>query len=181
VSEPDLGPLLQRFEVSAADQRNLAFVRAAAATLSAACSLLLLLGRLPVPVLLAALLGLAMSLAWLAQARRARRLAATASEHHLSLYREGLVVAEHKRLTRVRFADVSDIDVDEERLDIRLALVDGQCVRIEPRYPGVEIHDLVRTLQNALLAARAAPPAGGHGPTRDTPASSCNATGGEVN
>ena len=146
---PDLGPLLQRFEVSRSDQRSVAIVRGVAAVLCAVCALWVLLSRVPVAVFLAGLLGLVMSIAWLAQARRAARTAASAETHHLSVHRDGLVVAEQTKLTHVRFAEVCDIAVDEERLDIVVTLNDRHCIRIEPRYPGVEIHDLVRTLREA--------------------------------
>lgn len=152
MNDPELGPLLQRFEVSRADQRSLAFVRGGAALVCVLCASWLLLSRVSVPVFLIGLLGLLVSLAWLAQARRAARTAATPEAHHLSIHRDGLLVAEQDRLTRLRFADVADIAVDEERLDIAVKLRDGRCVRIEPRYPGVEIHELMRRLREAKAA-----------------------------
>ena len=45
--------------------------------------------------------------------------------------------------------DVVEIEVDEERLDVLVRLHAGPPLRIEPRYPGVEIHELVRTLNDA--------------------------------
>jgi hypothetical protein len=158
MTDPELGPLLQRFDVSARDQRSVARVRSAAAVACALCAVWLLLSRVPIPIFLAGLLGLVMSFAWLAQARRAARTGASAGAHHLSIHRDGLAVAEQNKLTRVRFADVSDIAVDEERLDVAVTLKDRRCIRIEPRYPGVEIHDLVRTLRKAMEAHPGARP-----------------------
>jgi hypothetical protein len=155
VNDPELGPLLSRLEVSRADQRSLALVRGGAALLCALCASALLLARVSVPVFLTGLLGLVMSLAWLAQARRAARTARAPEAHHLSIHRAGLVVAEQGQLTRLRFADVADIAVDEERLDIAVRMRDGRCIRIEPRYPGVEIHELMRRLREAKAAAAA--------------------------
>jgi hypothetical protein len=152
VSDPELGPLVQRFEVSRADQRSLALVRGGAALVCALCASWLLLSRVSVPVFLIGLLGLVISLAWLAQARRAARTASRPEAHHLSIHRDGLLLAEQDRLTRLRFADVADISVDEERLDLAVKLHDGRCVRIEPRYPGVEIHELMRRLREAKAA-----------------------------
>jgi hypothetical protein len=149
VNDPQLGPLLHRFEVTRADQRSLAFVRGAAALLCAVCAVGVLLARVSVPIFMTALLGLVMSFAWLAQARRAARTAATPEAHYLSVHRDGLVLADAGKLTHVAFAEVDDIALDEERLDIALTLRDRRCVRIEPRYPGVEIHELMRTLQAA--------------------------------
>lgn len=158
MSPPELGPLLSRYVVSRADQRSLALVRGGAALLCAVCAVWLLLSRVSLPVFLVALLGLAISLLWLAQARRAARTGAAPQAHYLSIHRDGLVVAEHDRLTCLPFADVADIAVDEERLDIALRMRDGSCVRIEPRYPGVEIHELMHRLREAKAAQAGARP-----------------------
>ncbi len=158
MTDLDLGPLLRRFEVTRADQRSVALVRGVAAGACGVCAVWVLLSRVPIPIFLAGLLGLLMSFAWLAQARRAARTASAPGAHHLSIHRDGVVVAEQNKLTRVRFADVYDIAVDEEHLEIAVTLNDRRCIRIEPRYPGVEIHDLVRTLQEALQQASAAAP-----------------------
>lgn len=145
----DLGPLRRRFEVAAADQRSVALVRAGSALLAGLGSIALLLADVPVPVFLAAVLGLLMSLVWLGQARRALRLSRSADAHHLSVYRDGFVLAESERVTRVPFGQVNGLELDEERLDIVVKLSTGESLRLEPRYPGVAIHDLVRSLQEA--------------------------------
>ena len=145
----ELGPLRQRFEVGQADQRSLALVRGGAALLAALGSIALLLADVPLPVFLAALLGLLMSLVWLGQARRALRVSRTADAHYLGVYQDGFVLAEGPRRTSVPFSRVEDLDIDEERLDIVVKLSTGETLRLEPRYPGVAIHDLVRSLQEA--------------------------------
>lgn len=158
MSDPELGPLLQRLEVSRADQRSLALVRGGAALVCALCASWLLLSRVSLPVYLIGLLGLLISFAWLAQARRAARAGAAPQAHHLSIHRDGLLLAEAGRLTRLRFAEMVDIEVDEERLDIAVRLRDGRCVHIEPRYPGVEIHELMRRLREAKASQAGAKP-----------------------
>jgi hypothetical protein len=148
-ADGELGPLRQRLQVAPTDQRWLALVRGGSAALAALGSLALLAADVPVPVFLAALLGLLMSLLWIGQARRALRVARTVETHHLSIYRDGFVVAEGQRVTRVPFEQVRELAVDEERLDILVKLSTGESLRLEPRYPGLEIHDLVRTLHEA--------------------------------
>lgn len=161
--ESPLGPLQARFEVDPRDQRSVAWVRGVSALLAGGAALLVLAGSVSIPVFMAALLGLLMAFVWWRQATRARKLARVASSHHLAIYQHGFVIGEGDRTTQVRFADLEHIDVDEEHLDI-VALFragrggasrseDGRVrLRIEPRYPGVAIHDLVRTLQDAARA-----------------------------
>jgi hypothetical protein len=145
----ELGPLRRRFDVAPGDQRTLALVRGGAALLAALGSVALLLADVPLPVFMAALLGLLMALVWLGQARRALRVSRTAGAHYLGVYRDGFVLAEGERVTRVPFGRVDGLDIDEERLDIVVKLSTGETLRLEPRYPGVAIHDLVRSLQEA--------------------------------
>jgi hypothetical protein len=148
----ELGPLLHRFDVAARDQQGVAVVRGASALLAGACSVALLLAKVPLPVFLAAMLGLVMSLVWFRQARKALRLSHDTSAHHLSLHREGFVVAQGAQRRSVRFDTVRAIAVDEERLDIVVKLEGDEVLRLEPRYAGVAIHDLVRSLQEACQA-----------------------------
>jgi hypothetical protein len=148
-ADSELGPLRQRFQVAPTDQRLLALVRGGSAAVAALGSLALLCADVPLPVFLAALLGLLMSLVWLGQARRALRVSRTAEAHHLSIYQDGFVVAEGERVTRVPFGRVRELEVDEERLDILVKLSADESLRLEPRYPGVAIHDLVRSLHEA--------------------------------
>jgi hypothetical protein len=158
-AQPQLGPLAVRFAVSADDQRSVARVRLVSAGVSAVGAVLLLLSDLPIAVFLAALLALMMSLVWFGQARTAQRLAQSVERYHLSVYRDGFLLSEGKDVQCVRFRDVREIAVDEERLDIVVTRTEKEPLRIEPRYPGVEIHALVDTLLHAWREAQGASPA----------------------
>lgn len=151
-----LGALVCRLEVSASDQRVLGWVRGVAAVSGLACSVLLLLGRVPVAVFLAALLGLIMGLVWLGQAARATRAARAPSRHALLLYERGFELCDAQKVTRVLFADVRSIEQDDDLLDVLVHMRDGSRVRVEPRYPGLAIHELVHKLQSAAERAQAA-------------------------
>jgi hypothetical protein len=153
-AEPDLGPLAVRFAVSADDQRSVARVRLVSAGVSAVGAVLLLLADVPIAVFLAAVLALLMTLVWFAQARTAERVARNVERYHLSVYRDGFLLSEGNKLHCVRFSDVREIAVDEERLDIVVTRAAKEPLRIEPRYPGVEIHALVHTLRHAWSEAR---------------------------
>lgn len=147
---PELkGALLARFEVDPHDERVLARVRAIAAVVTAAASVLLLLGDLPLPVFLVGVLGLFVSLVWLRAARRTAHRAPQANLHFLAVYQDGLLLSEGEHRVAVLWTQVEDVEVDEERLDVVVTRRDAPPLRIEPRYAGVEIHQLVRTLRNA--------------------------------
>jgi len=150
------GPELARFEVSQRDQRALAYVRTGAALLAILGAGVMFLGTMTVPVFLIALLGLLISVAWLRQAGRLRRSAAAPVPGSLTVYRDGYAVREHDRNEFVGWSDVEKIDVDEERLDIVVTKRDASTLRIEPRYAGVDLYELVHTLDNARASAQSA-------------------------
>lgn len=159
----DLGPLRERFEVGSADQRSVAIVRGGAALLGGGCAVLLLLADVPIPVFMAAVLGVLMALVWWMQARRAARIARAPDAHSLAIHQHGFVIHDGASHTAVRFADLESLSVDEERLDIVAVFradpgpngdrgAARPSLRIEPRYPGLAIHELVRRLQGAAEA-----------------------------
>jgi uncharacterized iron-regulated membrane protein len=152
----DPGPELARFEASPSDQRALAHLRTACAILAALGAITMMLGTMSVPVLMIALLGLLISVAWLAQARRLRRSAAAPEPGSLTVYGAGYALREHDRNDWVAWSDVEKIEVDEERLDIVVTKRDACRVRIEPRYAGVDLYELVHTLDNARASAQSA-------------------------
>jgi hypothetical protein len=155
MSDDNTGPLLVRYEVDPAAERGLALLRTVAALAVIAAAALVVAGRrVPIPVFLAALLGLLMGPLWLVQARRARARAHEPERHFLAVHARGLWLCEGKEPTWIDFRDLSGVIVDEERLDILLVRRDGEPIRLEPRYPGVAIGDLMATLRNAWLAGR---------------------------
>ena len=147
------GRLLIRYEVSEREQRALARVRTVSALLAFGGAATMLLGRLPVPVFLLALLGLSVSLLWLRQAQKAKRAVGGTHRDALWVHEAGLLIDEAGRTAWVPWREVEDIVVDEERLDVMVIRRGTSTLRIEPRFPGVELYELVRTLNNARLAA----------------------------
>ncbi|HEX5658365.1 MAG TPA: hypothetical protein VFX59_14280 [Polyangiales bacterium] len=146
----DRGPELARFEASRSDQRALALLRGVTGVLALLGSVATLLGKLPIPAFLVALLGLVMSAVWLGRARKLWRGAGTAKLAALVIYRSGITVND----AFLPFEQVTTFEVDEERVDVKASLTNGDTLRIEPQYQGVDIYTLVRTLQHALGASR---------------------------
>lgn len=148
------GPLLVRYDIDPRAELGLARLRTITAILALLGALAMLLGRVPVPVFIAALVAFLASAAWLSQARKARGRALNKAQFYLAVHARGIVLAEGAEPAWLPFRDISAIDIDEDRLDIVVERTTGAPVRLEPRYPGVAIHDLMHTLRNAWLAAR---------------------------
>lgn len=148
------GELIVRFEADPDEERVHARVRMVCAGIASVASLAVMLGRVPVTVFLVALLGLAISLAWFREARKAARRATTPQAVFLEVYRGGLVWAEAPNPPIwVSWNEVSALDVDEERLTVCVSRAAAPPLHIIPRYPGVEIHALVDRLRNAFQEA----------------------------
>jgi hypothetical protein len=155
MTKADPGPLLVRYEVDPAAERGLALLRTVAGLAVIIAAALVVAGRrVPIPVFLSALLALIMGPVWLIQARRARARAHEPERHFLAVHARGLWLCEGKEPRFIPFRELTGVIIDEERLDILLVRRDGDPIRLEPRYPGVAIGDLMDTLRNAWLAGR---------------------------
>jgi hypothetical protein len=152
--EADRGPLLVRFSAERGAEMAHARLRMVSAAVSALASICVLLGKVPVVVFLVALLGLILSLAWFAQARKSARRARDPGATYLALHARGLLWSQPPRAPIwVAWDEVSELEVDEERLDVRVSRKAAPPLHIEPCYPGVEIHELVHRLRNAWLSS----------------------------
>jgi hypothetical protein len=160
------GQVVARFATDPREQRTLARVRAICALLAAGAASLTLFGKLPIPAFLVALLGLAISLLWLRQARRAAASARRSNPEALVVHALGFALDEGERTHWVPWRNVVSVEVDEERLDIVVQQTGATSLRIEPRYPGVEIHELMRTLDDARQSAQGLVEPGSSAPRR---------------
>jgi hypothetical protein len=157
------GPLLRRFDTDPREQLSFARVRTLSALLALAGATAMLFGKLPIPALLIALLALLISLVWLRQARRAAASARSGRAEALRVHQLGFALDEGERTHWVAWSNVESIAVDEDRLDIVVKCRDAARLRLEPRYPGVDIYELVRTLDDARLSAGTKGDGGGDG------------------
>jgi len=89
------------------------------------------------------------SAAWLAMGLRARGRIRNAEQHRLVLRPQALHLVEGGRERRVLWADVREIEVDEERLVVRVSIADGEPLIIEPRFGGLGVHDLEAAVRRA--------------------------------
>lgn len=151
-AEPEMGALLERFEVDPATEHAVSRLRLVAAVLAGLGAIAMLLSTLPFTMLLIAVLALLVSAGWIAKSRSIEKRARTPEEHYLAVHARGLLLREGASLTWVPWERITHIDVDDERLDIVLEQGDQAPLRLEPRYPGVEIYALMHRLRNAWRA-----------------------------
>jgi hypothetical protein len=147
------GELKRRFTASATAELSLARLRLVAAAVALMASVVVLASSVPLPVFLVALVGVLVSLAWIRQGYAARKRAQVPDAYFLELYATGLALGEGGRVQWLPWSEVCDIAVDEERLDIAVCVRGREALRVEPRYPGIAIHDLMATLRNAWREA----------------------------
>ncbi len=148
-----MGQQIARYEVDPTTERSVSNLRLAAAVLAGLGAVAMLLSTLPFAMLLIAVLGLLVSAGWIAKSRSLKKRALVPEQHFLALYERGLLLGECESQTWVPWAQVTHIDVDDERLDIVLEQGAKEPARLEPRYPGVEIYELMHRLRNAWRAA----------------------------
>lgn len=89
------------------------------------------------------------SVAWLVMGLRARGRIRAAERHRLSLEPKALHLVEGSHERRVPWADVERIEVDEERLVVRVSIAEGEPLIIEPRFGGLGVHDLEAAVRRA--------------------------------
>jgi len=153
VTEADPGPLRERFEIDPGDERAVARLRLLAAGLAALSAIAMLLSSLPFVMLLLAVLALLVALGWFSRAKSLAARAKNPEEHFLALHTRGFISAEGQKRMWVSWTEVTHIEVDEERLEIVVTREAEEPVRLEPRFPDLEIHELVRRLRNAWHTA----------------------------
>lgn len=138
----------RRYEHDANAEREALRLRGAAGLLALISGAWLLL----MPDLVARLFGIAgcaFGLIWLA---RWRRGAAPPSVTYLEVRDDALVRCEGAITDVVPWSDVNEIDVDEDRLLVRIERREGAPLRIEPRY-GLGLYALADELRVAWRRA----------------------------
>ncbi len=87
------------------------------------------------------------SLGWTASWNAARRRTAAPRRYALTLTRASLTLDEAGRATTLAWGDVRGVDVDEDRLVVRVHRRTGDApLLIEPRYEGLSVYALADAL-----------------------------------
>jgi hypothetical protein len=88
--------------------------------------------------------------AWRAGQRRARR----GAETWLDIAPDALTLADGKERHHVKWAEVTNVDVDEEKLVLRLGRAGRPDLVVEPRYRGAGLHEIEAAVRQAWTEAR---------------------------
>jgi hypothetical protein len=146
-------PDRRRFELDVRGERETAALRLGAALLVVLASLWLL--ALPYPRLrLFSVAGFAFAALWLVRAARSRARTRLHAEHYLELGPDALRLCESDLVQVVPWPDVLSVEVDEDRLTVRVTRSGGPPLELEPRYRGLGVHALGRAVHEAMQKAR---------------------------
>jgi hypothetical protein len=134
-------------------EREAAWLRLVAAAVTGAAALWLATLR-PPPLVWAFVAGGAIAaLAWVARGLAGRRRAASPERHALELGPDALSWTEGTHERRIVWGEIVVIDVDEDRLIVRVHRRGGSPLELEPRYGGLGVYDLARELESARRRA----------------------------
>ena len=142
--------------------RGDAWLRGAGAALVGALGLYLLFAGFGGKAMAWGGLGLLVTLLWIARVRKARAQVRRRGEHFLALEASGLRIGLGEAPpVELAWSQVADVDVDEDRLEVVVALRGDEApVYVEPIYGGLSVYDLGAAVRAAFDAA---PTGGGRG------------------
>ncbi|HBQ14529.1 MAG TPA: hypothetical protein DEF51_26515 [Myxococcales bacterium] len=160
VSDPEP---YRRLPLDVPGELSVARLRLIGAIVCAIAVVLLALGDPPLLAWVCVLGGAAASLGWTVMYARTRKKTKRADDHFVALAREGVTLAGERGAGEsgagersVPWTRVETIEVDEERLVVRVAIEDEDDLVIEPQYGGLGAYDLAEALERARRASREA-------------------------
>ncbi|MGD8859509.1 MAG: hypothetical protein PVI30_05815 [Myxococcales bacterium] len=152
MSSPAPPELPIRFELDPRAERDASIVRGAAAAILIVAGFWTLLLPFTVPRMVA-LAGLIFAGLWLLRAHRDAVAAQHPHEHFLELAADGLTRGEPGEVTTLPWQQLRGLELDEDRLVIRLHPAQGPPIVIEPRYHGIDLYDLRDLIAETWKAA----------------------------
>ena len=91
-------------------------------------------------------------LGWVAAFALSRKRAREAHQHYLIVDAQGLTMARGAEPVQLRWSEVDDIEVDEDRLVVWVSRRAGERLRIDPVWRGVSLEQLGDTIRAGLEA-----------------------------
>lgn len=143
----------RRLPLDVHGELSVARLRLVAAVVCAVAVILLALADPPILAWMCVLGGAAASIAWLVMFARTRKRTEHADDHYVALAPEGVTLSGEGSRRSVPWARVEEIEVDEERLVVRVAIEGQDDLEIEPQYGGLGAYDLADALERARRAS----------------------------
>jgi hypothetical protein len=100
-----------------------------------------------------ALVGLGAAVGWAVAFARSLRRTAARDQAFLEVRQRGLVLADGPHRHQIPWTDVKEVEVDEDRLVVRISKGTEPPVIVEPRYRRVGVYDLCETIRRGWLGA----------------------------
>jgi hypothetical protein len=152
VSDPPPPELPIRFELDPRAGRDASIVRGAAAAVLIVAGFWTLLLPFTVPRMVA-LAGLIFAGLWLLRAHRDTVAAQRPHEHFLELAADGITLGAPGQVTTLPWQQLRGLELDEDRLVLRLHPSEGSPIVIEPHYHGIDLYDLRDLIAETWKAA----------------------------
>jgi hypothetical protein len=146
-------PVGRRFEMDARAERAVGRVRLVAAVITLAAVGWLVASEPGTFGWVGVVLGASVGVGWIAAFLRSRKRAREASGYFLDLSEAGLTLAEGDRRHHIGWAEMTEVEVDEERLVVSVARRGGPTLTIQPRYPGVTLEELAAAIRDGRPGA----------------------------
>ena len=96
--------------------------------------------------------GVVFATLWLVLARRSVRQLAHAGDHSLDIGSEGLTLKNGAQSSSWAWSDIDAVEIDEDRLAVRLRVRGAAPVAIEPHYGELGLRELAEAIERARQA-----------------------------
>lgn len=114
---------------------------------------------------LLALAGVVFSVIWVALARRSVRQLLRAGDHYLDIGTGGFTLTAGAEQRFVAWSDLEAVEIDEDRLLVRLRVTGADSMLVEPQYGELGLRELAKTIEDGRIRALgAASPVGVRSP-----------------
>lgn len=96
-----------------------------------------------------AIAGIVFAVIWVALTRRHLTQLAHAADHYLDISPAGLTIQSGAQVRSVAWSDIDAVEIDEDRLAVRLRVQHGSAIAIEPQYGALGLRELAEMIERA--------------------------------
>ena len=144
---------LRRFVLDHENERSVGYMRLGGAFLVFLMGLILISrGTGPVGWVIIAATWI-IGVLWLFSSRASLRRASQKNQYYVELGPLGLELCMHGTSRHVQWAQIDNIELDEEKLVIWITCHNGQQLRIDPIWQGIGLYELMETIRSTLMEA----------------------------
>jgi hypothetical protein len=109
--------------------------------------------------------GVAFAAIWVVLARRSVRQLLRAGDHYLDIGGSGFTLRAGAEQRFVAWSDLDAVEIDEDRLVVRLRIRGADSLIVEPQYGELGLRELAATIEHGRIAGHGTPsPAGVRSP-----------------